>query len=43
MMKKKDWKMVKAPILEDQMKQPRPKKELQDVIEWDDTYHWIKR
>jgi hypothetical protein len=30
--KKKDWKMVEVPILEDQMKQPKPKKELQEVI-----------
>jgi hypothetical protein len=41
-MNKKDWKMVEAPILEDQMKQPKPKKELQEVIKHDDTYQWIK-
>jgi hypothetical protein len=35
--------MLEAPILEDQMKQPKPKKELQEVIEWDDTYQWIKK
>jgi hypothetical protein len=22
--------------------QPKPKKELQEEIEWDDTYQWIK-
>ncbi len=41
-MKKKDWKMVEAPILKNQMKQPKPKKELQEEIEWDDTYQWMK-
>jgi hypothetical protein len=43
MMKKKDWKMVEAPILEDQMKQPKPKKELQKVTRQNNTYQWIKR
>jgi ABC-type uncharacterized transport system involved in gliding motility auxiliary subunit len=31
LIKKKEWRTVKAPILKDQMKQLRPNKELQDV------------
>jgi hypothetical protein len=48
MMKKKDQKLAKAPILENQMKQPKPKKEpheltpsnLASVVGWSTFYHW---
>jgi len=41
LMKKKKWKIIKAPILKDQMKQLRPKKEPQEVSPQTFQVPWV--